>query len=122
MDTWTCLLLCHPTTKPPASSTKPGHAKGTLQGDARKEVTVGERHLENMNTMRRVGYKRFQEAYKELSQEELLLRQKVYNLYSGPGNPIHSPTPNLVEISPRFWFPVVFYLTLLRLLLLAFGS
>jgi hypothetical protein len=39
--------------------------------------------------MRLVGYKRFYESCKELSQEEILLRQKVYNLYSGPG--IHTP-------------------------------
>jgi hypothetical protein len=89
MDTWTCLLLCHPAIKPPivspASNEEGGYFAGEFSG------TAGERHLENIRIMRRVGYAKFYDSCKDLSQEEVLLRQKVYNLYSGPGTPSTLP-------------------------------
>lgn len=51
--------------------------------------SVAERHVENLKTMRAVGVKKYVEACRDLSVEETLLRQKVYNFYNGPG--ISSP-------------------------------
>jgi hypothetical protein len=51
------------------------------------EGSVAERHVENLKIMRSVGGRRYVEGCKELSAEEILLRQTVYNLYSGPGMP-----------------------------------
>jgi hypothetical protein len=96
MDTWTCLLLCHPETKLPRPSQKltssphaPRERHASLV-DSFKGLGVGERHLENIKKMRWIGYKRFYDSCKELSQEEIMLRQKVYNLYCGPGIPSES--------------------------------
>jgi len=48
--------------------------------------TVAERHVENIISMRVLGMKRFVAGCREISDEESLLRQKVYNWFSGPGN------------------------------------
>jgi len=50
------------------------------------EGSLAERHVENLKIMRTVGAKRYIEACRELTPEETLLRQKVYNFYCGPGN------------------------------------
>jgi hypothetical protein len=50
------------------------------------EGSLAERHVENLKIMRTVGAKRCIEACRELTAEETLLRQKVYNFYCGPGN------------------------------------
>ena len=50
------------------------------------EGSVAERHVENLKIMRTIGAKRYIEACRELTPEETLLRQKVYNFYCGPGN------------------------------------
>ena len=47
--------------------------------------TVAERHVENLKTMRTIGARKYFEACRDLTPEETLLRQKVYNFYSGPG-------------------------------------
>lgn len=96
MDTWTCLLLCDPATKPRTIS--PSHENARSLSEREFSGTAGERHLENIGIMRRVGYSKFYDSCTELSQEEILLRQKVYNLYSGPGNPLNNP-----------WLPVPFF-------------
>ena len=51
--------------------------------------SVAERHVENLKTMRTLGAKKYIEACRDLSAEETLLRQKVYNFYSGPGINFH---------------------------------
>jgi hypothetical protein len=47
--------------------------------------TVAERHVENLKIMRTIGARKYFEACRDLTPEETLLRQKVYNLYRGPG-------------------------------------
>ena len=89
MDTWTCLLLCHPATKTSPTAPSNETARGLLESEF--SGTARERHLENIGIMRRVGYSKFHDSCKELSQEEIFLRQKVYNLYSGPGTPLNNP-------------------------------
>ena len=49
------------------------------------EGRVAERHVENIKSIRSIGMKRYIEACHTLSAEEILLRQKVYNLFIGPG-------------------------------------
>jgi hypothetical protein len=85
MDTWTALLLCHPTTKkggekPPSITSSPDWSPQFNFSGA-----VAERHLENLKIIRSVGMTKFTEACHELSPEEILLRQKVYTLFCGPG-------------------------------------
>ena len=67
--------------------------------------TVAERHVENLKIIRAIGAKKYMEACRDLTPEEILLRQKVYNFYSGPGT-----------------LPLLLELSLTRLLLLAFES
>jgi hypothetical protein len=47
--------------------------------------SVAERHVENLKIMRNIGGRKYAEACLELSSEEILLRQKVYNFFNGPG-------------------------------------
>ena len=47
--------------------------------------SVAERHVENLKIMRTIGVKKYIEACQELTADETLLRQKVYNFYNGPG-------------------------------------
>jgi hypothetical protein len=46
---------------------------------------VAERHVENLKIMRVIGGRKYREACRELNSDEILLRQKVYNFFSGPG-------------------------------------
>ena len=47
--------------------------------------SIAERHAENLKTMRTIGAKKYIQACRDLSAEETHLRQKIYNLYNGPG-------------------------------------
>ena len=86
MDTWTALLLCHSSTKMDQkqqvlclpSESRPSQ-KLPFHG------SIAERHLENLKIMRSIGALKFAEACHDLSPEEISGRQKVYNLYCGPG-------------------------------------
>jgi hypothetical protein len=87
MDTLSALLLSHPSTK-----MDPSHVPKFTRWDGSPPTllnfrgTVAERHVENIKSMRSLGMKRFAQGCRELSEEESLLRQKVYNWFNGPGN------------------------------------
>ena len=59
--------------------------------------SVAERHVENLKIIRTVGAKRYIEASRELTAEETLFRQKVYNFYCGPGK-LPPSNPNSLKI------------------------
>jgi hypothetical protein len=86
MDGWSALLLCHENTK-----MDPTQQMTFSLGRDRPPTlltfngSVAERHVENIKSMRTIGAKKYIEACQDLSAEETLLRQKVYNFYSGPG-------------------------------------
>jgi len=87
MDTWSALLLCHSSTRM-SPNKQVAFAPGTQAPPYLLlfEESLAERHVENLKIMRTAGAKRYIEACRELTPEETLLRQKVYNLYCGPGN------------------------------------
>lgn len=100
MDTWSALLLCHPSTKIQmkedaafSHGVQPPLYLPTFKG------SVAERHVENLKIIRTVGAKRYIEASRELTVEETLFRQKVYNFYCGPGK---LPPLNLNSLEIRF--------------------
>lgn len=86
MDTWSALLLLHDLTKTDPSqqircsttSSVPPYRLG-LYG------VVAERHMENIRTMKTIGAAQYIKACRQLNPEETLLRQKIYNFYTGPG-------------------------------------
>ena len=87
MNTWTVLLVSHPFTK----MTKTQRISFTSFRDGPPRLTsfngsIAERHLENLKIMRAIGIKKYAEACVELTSEEIMLRQKIYNLYCGPGS------------------------------------
>jgi hypothetical protein len=69
--------------------------------DAAFKGSVAERHVENLKIIRTVGAKKYIEACRELTSEESLLRQKVYNFYCGPGN----SGPGILLNSDSFYWP-----------------
>jgi len=86
MDTWSALLLRHENTTMDLRQnlmfiwrTGVPPTLESFQG------RVAERHVENIKSIRSIGMKRYIEACHTLSAEEILLRQKVYNLFIGPG-------------------------------------
>lgn len=86
MDTWSALLLCSDKTKMNptqriAFSSSPDIPPYLLCSNG----SIAERHVENLKTMRTIGAKKYLRACRELSAEETLLRQKIYNFYNGPG-------------------------------------
>jgi hypothetical protein len=61
---------------------------------------VAERHVENLKIMRIIGGRKYADACRELTSEEILLRQKVYNFFNGPGT---SPCRNWQDC---FYWPL----------------
>jgi len=91
MDTWSALLLCSETTKiDPAQQIAFSPETYTPPYLISFHGSVAERYVENLKTMRRIGAKKYMEACYDLSGEETLLRQKVYNFYNGPGISLHN--------------------------------
>ena len=86
MDTWSALLLRHENTAmDPRQKLRfiwGTDGPPTLESF---EGLVAERHVENIKSMRSIGIKKYTEACHTLSAEEILLRQKIYNLFVGPG-------------------------------------
>lgn len=86
MDTWSALVLQHQNTAmTPRQKLRFVSGKDVPPTLATFEGRVAERHVENVKTMRSIGMKRYMEACRSLSPEEILLRQKVYNFFVGPG-------------------------------------
>jgi hypothetical protein len=86
MDTWSALLLCHDSKKiDPSTELEFSSSSETPAYLLEFKGSVAERHVENIKAMRTIGAKRYIEACRGLSDEETLLRQKVYNFYHGPG-------------------------------------
>jgi hypothetical protein len=86
MDTWSTVLLQHENTAmEPCQKLRFACAKDVPPTLATFEGRVAERHVENIKTMRSIGMKRYIEVCRSLSPEEILLRQKVYNFFLGPG-------------------------------------
>jgi hypothetical protein len=86
MDTWSALLLQHEkTAMVPSQKLKFVGEEDVPPTLAAFEGRVAERHVENIKTMKRIGMKRYIDACHSLSPEEILLRQKVYNFFIGPG-------------------------------------
>jgi len=86
MDTWTVILLCHPNTKMDnGQKIEFTSSRERLPRLQSFKGSVAERHIENLKIMRIFGSKSYAEACGELTLEEIRLRQKVYNLYCGPG-------------------------------------
>jgi hypothetical protein len=87
MDTWSALLLCHTSTRmDPDKSVAFSAIAEAPPSLLLFEGSLAERHVENLKIMRTAGAKRYIEACRELTAEETILRQKVYNFYCGPGN------------------------------------
>ena len=86
MDTWSALLLCHDSTKmDPSAKVVFSSSCETSPCLLEFKGSVAERHVENLKIMRIIGAKKYIEACQDLSDEETLIRQKVYNFYHGPG-------------------------------------
>jgi hypothetical protein len=86
MDTWSALLLQHKNTAmDPRQKLRFVSEKDIPPTLTTFEGRTAERHVENIKTMRSIGMKRYIEACRSLSPEEILLRQKVYNFFVGPG-------------------------------------
>jgi hypothetical protein len=96
MDTWSALILCHAQMKMPAAQ----HVAFSLGGDRPPYIlsfsgSIAERHVENLKVMRVVGGRRYRDACRDLTPDEVLLRQKVYNFFSGPGITLRSKLKRL---------------------------
>jgi hypothetical protein len=84
MDTWSVLFLCHRKTK--MKTTQPVIFHNTPPYLLGFNGSIAERHVENLKMMRTFGSRKYIEACRELTTEETLLRQKVYNFFCGPGS------------------------------------
>jgi hypothetical protein len=60
--------------------------------------SVAERHAENLKIIRAIGAKKYIEACRDLTPGEILLRQKVYNFFNGPGALSLLLNPNLTRL------------------------
>jgi hypothetical protein len=99
MDTWSALLLCHENTKIHRGQSITFSPVGDRHSSLLTfEKSVAERHIENLKIMRNIGAKRYAEASRELTSEETLLRQKVYNYYNGPGMTLFYRVIKIVSI------------------------
>jgi len=90
MDTWSTLLLLHDLTKTDASQQIRDPTTGSVP-PCRLGIggIIAERHVENIRTMKTIGAAQYIKACGQLNPEETLLRQKVYNFYTGPGIVLH---------------------------------
>ena len=86
MDTWSALLLCNDSTRTEGpQQVEFSNVSGAAPFLLGFKGTVAERHMENIKMMKAIGAKNYIEACRQLTAEETLLRQKVYNFYNGPG-------------------------------------